>query len=48
VPGVSGKRYKNWALTDPAGQPIEVVRTVRDEIRDRVAALVGELLPDTH
>jgi len=40
-----GKRYEDWELTDPAGQPIEVVRTVRDEIRDRVAALVADLVP---
>jgi len=38
-----GKRYEDWVLTDPAGQPIEVVRIVRDEIRDRVTKLVGEL-----
>jgi arsenate reductase len=39
-----GKRYEDWDLTDPAGQPIDVVRQVRDEIRDRVRALVDELL----
>ena len=38
-----GKRYEDWELTDPAGQPIEVVRQVRDEIRGRVEELVGEL-----
>jgi arsenate reductase len=38
-----GKRYEDWDLTDPAGQPIEVVRLVRDEIRDRVCALLDEL-----
>ncbi|GAB3840280.1 arsenate reductase [Kribbella italica] len=38
-----GKRYEDWELTDPAGQPIEVVRQVRDEIRARVEKLVGEL-----
>ncbi|MFI7065213.1 arsenate reductase ArsC [Kribbella sp. NPDC050124] len=38
-----GKRYEDWELTDPAGQPIEVVRQVRDEIRGRVEKLVGEL-----
>ncbi|MEU4290839.1 arsenate reductase ArsC [Kribbella sp. NPDC026596] len=38
-----GKRYEDWELTDPAGQPIEVVRQVRDEIRDRVDKLVVEL-----
>jgi len=39
-----GKRYEDWELTDPAGQPIEVVRTVRDEIKRRVQALVAELV----
>ena len=37
-----GKRYEDWALTDPAGQSIEVVRGVRDEIRDRIDALITE------
>jgi arsenate reductase len=41
-----GKRYEDWQLTDPAGQPIEVVRAVRDQIRDRVRNLLGDLLPD--
>ena len=38
-----GKRYEDWALTDPAGQPIEVVRHVRDDIRARVTALIDSL-----
>ncbi|TCC54475.1 arsenate reductase ArsC [Kribbella pittospori] len=38
-----GKRYEDWELTDPAGQPIDVVREVRDDIRDRVEKLVAEL-----
>ncbi|MDA0271271.1 MAG: arsenate reductase ArsC [Chloroflexi bacterium] len=38
-----GKRYLDWELTDPAGQPIEVVRTVRDDIRARVEGLLAEL-----
>lgn len=42
-PVFPGKRYEDWELTDPAGQPIEVVRQVRDDIRDRVARLVAEL-----
>jgi arsenate reductase (thioredoxin) len=41
-----GTRYEDWELTDPAGQPIDVVRAVRDEIRRRVEALVTELLTD--
>ncbi len=40
-----GKRYEDWVLDDPAGQGIESVRPIRDEIRDRVEALVAELLP---
>ena len=38
-----GKRYEDWDLEDPAGQDIDVVRRVRDEIRDRVRALVDDL-----
>ena len=45
-PYYPGKRYLDWPLTDPAGQPIEVVRQVRDEIRQRVTALMAELLDD--
>ncbi|MFG1911516.1 arsenate reductase ArsC [Kribbella sp. NPDC048928] len=41
-PVFPGKRYEDWELTDPAGQPIEVVRQVRDEICDRVEKFVGE------
>jgi protein-tyrosine-phosphatase len=43
-PYFPGKRYEDWVLDDPAGQDIDVVRRVRDEIRDRVQALVDELL----
>jgi arsenate reductase len=39
-----GKRYEDWELTDPAGQPIDIVRRVRDDIKARVEALVTELL----
>jgi protein-tyrosine-phosphatase len=39
-----GKRYEDWTLDDPAGQNIEVVRRIRDEIDRRVQALIGELL----
>ncbi len=46
-PYFPGIRYQDWQLTDPAGQPIEVVRAVRDEIRDRVTALLSELAPAT-
>ncbi len=39
-----GKRYEDWELDDPAGQPIDTVRRIRDEIDVRVRRLVGELL----
>ncbi|GAA2170283.1 arsenate reductase ArsC [Agrococcus versicolor] len=45
-PFFPGKRYEDWVLEDPAGQGIEAVRPIRDAIRDRVAALLAELLPD--
>lgn len=38
-----GKRYEDWELQDPAGQGIEVVREIRDDIRARIEALVTEL-----
>ncbi|HEY9334823.1 MAG TPA: arsenate reductase ArsC [Kribbella sp.] len=44
-PVFPGKRYEDWELTDPAGQPIEVVRQVRDEIRARIEKLLTELQP---
>ncbi|WP_159501109.1 arsenate reductase ArsC [Microbacterium sp. 18062] len=43
-PVFPGRRYEDWALDDPAGRGIESVRTIRDDIRDRVRALLGELL----
>ncbi|HEX2774788.1 MAG TPA: arsenate reductase ArsC [Micromonosporaceae bacterium] len=42
-PVFPGKRYEDWQLTDPAGQPIETVRAVRDEIRTRVEKLLAGL-----
>jgi arsenate reductase len=42
-PYVPGRRYVDWELDDPHGQPLERVREIRDEIEARVAALVGEL-----
>lgn len=42
-PYFPGKRYEDWVLEDPAGQGIEMVRGVRDEIRRRVEALVESL-----
>jgi arsenate reductase len=42
-PYIPGKRYIDWELPDPAGQPIETVRAVRDAIGSRVSALHDEL-----
>ncbi len=39
-----GKRYEDWPLDDPAGQGIEAVRPIRDQVRARVETLVTELL----
>ena len=41
-PGVS---YRDWKLDDPAGQPVEVVRRIRDDIAERERALIDELAP---
>lgn len=43
-PYFPGKRYEDWVLDDPAGQGIEAVRPIRDEIRGRVETLVAELV----
>jgi len=40
-----GKRYEDWEITDPAELELDGVREVREEIRDRVTALLGELIP---
>jgi protein-tyrosine-phosphatase len=42
-PVYPGKRYEDWELTDPSGQPIEVVREVRDDIAARVRTLMAGL-----
>ncbi len=44
-PFYPGKRYEDWVLDDPAGQGLESVRPIRDEIRGRVEALIAELAP---
>ncbi len=44
-PVFPGKRYEDWQLDDPAGQDLETVRRIRDEVDARVQALVRELLP---
>ena len=43
-PFYPGKRYEDWVLEDPAGQDIDFVRGVRDEIKARVETLLSELL----
>ena len=40
-----GKRYLDWDLPDPAGKPLDEVRTIRDEIERRVLGLMAELAP---
>ncbi len=47
-PVVPGKRYLDWQLTDPAGQPLEVVREVRDEIAEHVRGLLDDLGVQEH
>lgn len=42
-----GKRYEDWELADPAGQDLETVRRIRDDIKTRVQYLVAELLAPT-
>lgn len=44
-PFYPGKRYEDWVLDDPAGQGIDAVRPIRDEIRRRVTALIDDLIP---
>ena len=44
-PIFTGKRYEDWVLEDPAGQDLEFVRKVRDDIKARVETLLSELLP---
>ncbi|AZH80248.1 heat-shock protein HtpX [Microbacterium sp. Y-01] len=39
-----GKRYEDWELDDPAGQGLEAVRPIRDDIRRRIETLVSEIL----
>jgi arsenate reductase (thioredoxin) len=40
-----GKRYEDWELDDPAGQGIDSVRPIRDEIKRRIEVLLTEILP---
>ena len=41
-----GKRYEDWQLDDPAGQDLETVRRIRDDLDQRIQELVAELLPE--
>ncbi|MGH2984386.1 MAG: low molecular weight phosphatase family protein [Solirubrobacterales bacterium] len=41
-----GKHYEDWVIDNPAGQPLEVVREIRNQIAGRVVALVAELSPE--
>ncbi|MDQ1217956.1 arsenate reductase ArsC [Microbacterium arborescens] len=43
-PFFPGKRYEDWKLDDPAGQGIDAVRPIRDDIRERIRQLVDELI----
>ena len=43
-PFYPGKRYEDWVLADPAGEPIEKVREIRDEIKERVENLIAQLI----
>jgi len=47
-PYFPGKRYEDWVLEDPAGQGVEAVRPIRDEIKARIENLITELLPARH
>jgi protein-tyrosine-phosphatase len=42
-PVYPGKRYLDWPVDDPAGRSVDEVRRIRDDIRRRVMALLGEL-----
>jgi protein-tyrosine-phosphatase len=44
-PVYPGKHYEDWAIPDPAGQPLDVVRQIRDQIQERVRRLLGSFAP---
>ncbi|MEV5876247.1 arsenate reductase ArsC [Streptomyces sp. NPDC052101] len=44
-PVFPGKRYLDWALPDPAGQGVDAVRPIRDEIEKRIRDLIDEIAP---
>ena len=41
-----GKRYEDWDLRDPAGQDIDTVREIRDDIKGRIQNLISEIVPE--
>ncbi|MFG3640700.1 arsenate reductase ArsC [Micromonospora sp. NPDC047762] len=45
-PVFPGKRYEDWKLTDPAGQPLDVVRQVRDDIKTKITELLASIRPN--
>jgi protein-tyrosine-phosphatase len=46
-PVYPGKRYLDWPLPDPAGQGVEAVRPIRDEIEKLIKGLIGEIAPQS-
>ena len=44
-PFFPGKRYEDWVLDDPAGQGVDSVRPIRDEIRRRIEELIADIAP---
>ncbi|MFI6682751.1 arsenate reductase ArsC [Streptomyces sp. NPDC050485] len=46
-PVFPGKTYLDWQLEDPAGQGVEAVRPIRDEIKKRIDGLIKEILPES-
>ena len=42
-----GKKYEDWELDDPAGQDVETVRRIRDELDQRVQKLIAEVVPES-
>ncbi len=48
TPHVPGINYRDWKLDDPAGQPPDIVRAIRDDIVKHVRALIAELLPTSN
>jgi arsenate reductase len=46
-PYFPGVTYRDWKLDDPAGQSIDTVRAIRDDIAEHIRQLIAELIPDT-